>query len=299
MVAEGGNAREDRALMEGRVCVVTGATSGIGREAVLKLAGMGARIVAAARDEGRAAALVRDVTERTGREIETVLADLSSMGAVRRLADDVLARHDAVHVLVNNAGILGGQRQVTADGVERTIAVNHLAPFLLTHLLRDAVRRGAAPGRASRVVTVASDAHRASRLGTNDLDDLTYAKRYSAMRAYCDSKLANVLFAYELARREAEHNVASYAVHPGSVRSGWGRDGHGMMGLLLRLIGPFQLSSERGARPVVRAATDAALERQTGIYVTQKGVVSSSPRSYDEALAKRLWEVSERLTGVA
>jgi NAD(P)-dependent dehydrogenase (short-subunit alcohol dehydrogenase family) len=285
--------------MEGRVCVVTGATSGIGREAVLDLAAMGARIVATARDEGRAAALVRDVKGRTGRDVEVVMADLSSLEQVRRLAQEILSRHEVVHALVNNAGILAGARDVTADGVERTMAVNHLAPFLLTHLLREAVRRGAAPGRAARVVTVASDAHRASRLRTDDLDDLTYAKRFSAMRAYCDSKLANVLFAYELARREAGNNVASYAVHPGSVRSGWGRDGHGLMGLLLRLIGPFQLSSQQGARPVVRATSDPALERQTGIYVTQKGVVSSSPRSYDEALAKRLWEVSERLAGVA
>ena len=282
--------------MEGRVCVVTGATRGIGRETVLELARRGATVVAHARSAERGAALVRHLKDRTGNDrVELVLADLASQAQVRRMAGEVRGRHEAVHVLVHNAGIIAGKRAVTEDGVEQTMAVNHLAPFLLTHLLLDAVARGATAARHARIVTVASDAHRAGRLAVGDL---TYAHTYSAVRVYADSKLANVLFAYELQRRLAGQEIDALAVHPGAVRSGWGVSAGGAFGLLMRLIAPFLLSAERGAQPVIRAAADPALEGMGGAYVTQKGVVRSSGASYDEPAATRLWELSARLTGV-
>lgn len=280
----------------GRVCVVTGATSGIGRETALGLARMGARVIALARSRERGEALMRDVRERTGSEgVEVVLADLASLAQVRRAAEEILGRHQRLHVLVNNAGILAGGRVLTEDGVEQTMAVNHLAPFLLTNLLLEALAGGGTPERKARVVTVASDAHRAGRI---DFRDFNYERRYRAMRAYCASKLANVLFTYELARRlQAEGKpVAAYAVHPGSVRTSWGRGAGGPFSILWRVIAPFLLSAERGAQPVLRAASSPELEAVNGVYVTQKGVERSSPASYDPDAAREVWEVSERLT---
>jgi NAD(P)-dependent dehydrogenase (short-subunit alcohol dehydrogenase family) len=283
--------------LEGRVCVVTGATSGIGRETALELARRGATVVAHARNRERGEALVREAAEHGGSApVELVLADLASQAQVRRMAEEILSRQSVLHVLVNNAGIIASKRELTEDGVEQTMAVNHLAPFLLTHLLLDAVKRGGTPERHARVVTVASDAHRSGR---PELADLSYAQKFSALRAYADSKLANVFFAYELQRRVAGQYVDSFAVHPGAVRSGWGVSAGGAFGLIMRLIGPFLLSSERGARPVIRAAADPALEGMGGAYVTQKGIVRSTTTSYDETAAKRLWELSERLTGIA
>ena len=263
---------------------------------MLELTRRGATVVAHARSAERGAALVGELSDGPGRAM-LVLANLASRAQVRRMADEILARHTAVHVLVNNAGMIAARREVTEDGREQTMAVNHLAPFLLTALLLEAVKRGGTSERHARVVTVASDAHRTGRI--NFLDDIDYERRYSKMRAYCDSKLANMLFAYELQRRVAGQNVDSFAVHPGTVRSGWGVNAGGAFGLIMRLISPFLLSSRRGAQPVLRAAANAALEGMGGAYVTQKGIVRSSSASYDEAAANRLWELSERLTGVS
>jgi NAD(P)-dependent dehydrogenase (short-subunit alcohol dehydrogenase family) len=289
--------------MAGRVCVVTGATSGIGRETVLGLARMGATVVAAGRSPERSEALVREVKQRTGSErVEVVLGDLASQTHVRRIAREIEERHPVVHVLVNNAGIIASKREVTEDGVEKTIAVNHLAPFLLTSLLMDALKRGATVERRARVVTVSSDAHRAGRLDFEDLDYQKWGRRMTSliwgMRAYCDSKLANVLFTYELARRLQGEPIDSFAVHPGSARTGiWG-SAAGAFGRVMWLVRPFLMSAERGARPVLQAAVAAELEGKGGTYVTQKGIARSSAASYDETAARRLWEVSERLTGM-
>ena len=280
--------------LDGRVFVVTGATSGIGRETALALVRRGATVVAHARSAERGAGLAQDASGGPGR-LELLLADLGSQAQVRRLASEILARHDTVHVLVNNAGIIASGRELTEDGVEQTMAVNHLAPFLLTHLLLEAIKRGASPERHARIVTVASDAHQSGRL---DFGDMTYPDKYSALRAYADSKLANVLFAYELQRRLAGDGIDSFAVHPGAVRSGWGVSAGGAFGLVMRLISPFLLSSERGAQPVIRAAADPTLEGMGGAYVTQKGIGRATTASHDEAAAKRLWQLSERLTGV-
>ena len=281
--------------LDGRVFVVTGATSGIGRETALTLARRGATVIAHARSAERGAALVREAVGGSGR-IELVLADLGSQTQVRRLAADILERHEVIHVLVNNAGIIASGRVLTEDGIEQTMAVNHLAPFLLTHLLLDAIKRGASAEKNARIVTVASDAHQSGRL---DFGDMKYSDKFSALRAYADSKLANVLFAYELQRRLAGQHIDSFAVHPGAVRSGWGVTAGGAFGLMMRLISPFLLSSERGAQPVIRAATDPALEGMGGAYVTQRGIRPSTKASYDEAAARHLWELSERLTGVS
>ena len=276
--------------MRGKVCLVTGATGGIGLEIALGLARLGATTVMVGRDRARSEAALAGVKERSGSAtVELLLADLSSQRQVRQLAADFKARHDRLHVLVNIAGIVAGRRTLTEDGIERTFAVNHLAPFLLTTLLLE-VLVASAP---ARVVTVSSDAHRAGRI---DFMDLNCVRRYRGLRAYCDSKLANVLFTYELARRLAGTGVTATCVHPGSVGTNWGLGVGGIFAFGYRLARRFMLTPEQGARPALYAATAPALEGVTGRYFTQKGEVRSSPASYDQSLAERLWEVSARLT---
>ncbi len=279
--------------MRGKVCLVTGATGGIGFEIALGLACLGATTIMIGRDRARGEAALAAVRERSGSAtVDLLLADLAAQRQVRQLATDFKARHDRLHVLVNNAGIVAGRRMLTEDGIERTFAVNHLAPFLLTTLLLDALVASA----PARVVTVSSDAHRAGRI---DFADLSDERRYRGLRAYCDSKLANVLFTYELARRLAGTGVTATCVHPGSVGTNWGLGVGGLFAFGYRLTRRFMLTPEQGARPALYAAAAPALEGVTGRYFTQKGETRSSPTSYDQSLAERLWDVSARLTHTA
>ncbi len=210
--------------MDGKICVVTGATSGIGRETALALARLGAEVALCARDEGRGAAVREEVARvAAGPAPRLFVADLASLAQVRRLAAELAAALPRINVLVNNAGAIHMKRKHTVDGHETTFAVNHLAPFLLTSLLLPTLRASA----PSRVVTVSSDAHRSGRI---DFDDLMGAKDYAGMRAYAQSKLANVLFAYELARRLEGTGVTSNALHPGVVATGFGRNDPGGCG---------------------------------------------------------------------
>jgi NAD(P)-dependent dehydrogenase (short-subunit alcohol dehydrogenase family) len=277
--------------VRGKTALVTGATSGIGLETSIALAARGARAVLVGRDPARAARAVETVAARSGAsDVSSLLCDFSSQPAIRALAAGFLARHDRLHVLVNNAGGVNKRRRVTAEGIEATFAVNHLGYFLLTQLLRD-VLVASAP---ARVVTVASVGH---RRGTLDFDDLGFARGYSIQKAYTRSKLANVLFAAELARRLAGTGVTSNAVHPGSVDtkiwSGaplWARP---VIALFLR---PSFITAAAGAAWVVDLATDPALEGVTGRYFEKGQPVEPAPLARDEALARRLWEVSAGLT---
>jgi NAD(P)-dependent dehydrogenase (short-subunit alcohol dehydrogenase family) len=283
-----------------RVCLVTGASAGIGTETALGLARMGATVLLHVRSRERGERTIAEIRQRLGpagesARLELFVADLARLADVRRLAEEVRQRHPALNVLVNNAGIVLSQRELTEDGLERTMAVNHFAPFLLTHLLLDTLQAGGTPGAAARVVTVSSDAHRAGRI---DPDDLNYSRRFSAMRAYCDSKLANILFTYELACRLAGQRVSALCVHPGAVRTGWGEGMGGLMAIGWKLFSPFMISVERGALPSLNAATSPDLEGASGAYITHRGITRSSAASYNTDTARRLWEESARLTGV-
>jgi NAD(P)-dependent dehydrogenase (short-subunit alcohol dehydrogenase family) len=280
--------------VRGKTVLVTGATSGIGREASVALARLGARIVLVGRDPGRTAAAVADVAARSGsKEVSHLLCDFSSQTDVRRLADAVLAGHDRLHVLVNNAGGVNKQRRLTVDGIEATFAVNHLGYFLLTNLLLERLVRSA----PARVVTVASVAHRRSTL---DFDDLGYERGYSIMRAYGRSKLANVLFAAELARRLDGTGVTSNSLHPGAVATNiWSGAPLWAKPLIQILFRPFLISAEEGAKRIVQLAASPELEGVTGKYFEEGKPVAPAPAAQDRALAERLWKVSAGLVGLA
>lgn len=279
------------ARMKGKVCLVTGANSGIGKETCVALAGMQAHVVMVARDAVRGEAARDEVRARSGNpDVELMLADFAYQASVRRLAADFQRIHGRLDVLVNNAGALFTQRSVTVDGVERTFAVNHLSAFLLTNLLLDVLRAGA----PSRIVNVASRAHR--RGGPLDFDDLQSTRRYVPFRVYGRSKLANILFTQELARRLAGTAVTVNALHPGVVRTGFAQGQNGLTGVFFRLLRPFMLDARQGAETVVYLASSSEVEGITGGYFANKRLVEPHPRARDVASARRLWEVSAALT---
>ena len=220
-----------------------------------------------------------------------MLADLSSLASVRKLADDFKKTHDRLHVLVNNAGLIMGKKMITVDNLETTFEVNYLSHFLLTMLLLDTLKVSA----PSRIVNVSSSA---SLSGHIDFDDLQEKKGYSAMKSYSQSKLAQVLFTYELSRRLAGTGVTVNAVHPGVVRTRWGDEG-GALGIGIRLGRPFMISPKKGAETPIYLASSPEVEGVTGKYLYKKKENQSSKESYDGDEAKRLWDVSLKLTGLA
>ena len=277
--------------MNGKTCVVTGANSGIGKAAATALAGLGATVVLVCRDRGRGEAAASEVAAAaTGAKPRLELADLRELDQVRDLAGR-LGRLDAIDVLVNNAGLVVGERQLTPDGFEHTIAVNHLAPFLLTNLLLPALTASA----PARIVTVASTAHRGAML---DLDDLMLERRYLPMLAYANSKLANILFTRELARRLDGTGLTATCLHPGTVRTGFGSTGATWLRLGLAVSRPFLRSPRSGARTVVYLAASPDVAGQTGGYYVGSKLRTPSPAARDDARAARLWELSAALTGL-
>jgi NAD(P)-dependent dehydrogenase (short-subunit alcohol dehydrogenase family) len=279
--------------MSGRVVLVTGATGGIGRATAAGLARLGARVGIVGRDRDRAEAAASAIREASpAAYVDMFVADLSSQGEVRRLATEVLATYARLDVLVNNVGGFWASRHATADGLERTFAVNHLAPFLLTTLL---LERLDASGPA-RVVTVSSGAHTQGRI---DFDDLQGGRNYAGPRAYNQSKLANLLFTYELARRLGSRPVTANALHPGMVRTGFGaEDQQAAWKVVAPLVRPFLRSPARGALTSIHLAASAEVAGITGTYFADRRPKRSSALSRDSAIAARLWEVSTDLVSI-
>ena len=278
--------------MAGRTVLITGATSGIGRATALGLAMMGAHVAITGRDRGRTESAAREISAAGGRNVEVFVADLSSQAQLRRLASQVLQGLPRIDVLVNNAGGYWSTRHVTAEGLERTFALNHLAPFLLTNLLLDRLERSA----PARVVTVASNAHATGRI---DFDDIQGMRSYSGGRAYSQSKLANVLFTYQLARAMRASAVTANALHPGVVRTSFGaEDPARIQRLLVPLLRPVMKSPAQGAATSIHLASAPELEQVSGRYFANRRPTKSSARSYDQAVAARLWEASAELVGL-
>jgi NAD(P)-dependent dehydrogenase (short-subunit alcohol dehydrogenase family) len=276
--------------MKGRVCLVTGATQGIGRETAHALAARGARVTIVGRDPARGQAVVDEIRAATGNPaVELLVADLSSLASVRALAAEVRKRHDKLHVLVNNAGAIFTRREVTVDGLERTFALNHLAYFVLTELLVDVIRASA----PARIVNVASGAHSRGRV---HFEDLQSEKHYNGMLVYCTSKLENLYFTYELARRLAGSGVTVNAAHPGPVATGWGHNTPGFFNVLVTLGKPFLRTPKKGAETLIYLASSPEVEGVSGRYFFNCRAKRSSRRSYDEAAARRLWEMTEAIT---
>jgi NAD(P)-dependent dehydrogenase (short-subunit alcohol dehydrogenase family) len=278
--------------MKGKVVVLTGATSGIGRATAFELAGAGARLLLIARHEGRAKQTEREIRERSREAVvQTFLADLSSQREIRRVAEEVLAAAPRIDVLVNNAGVVQRRRTVTADGFEATFATNHLGYYLLTRLLIGRLQES----RPARIVNVASDAH---RLYPMDFDDLQSERKYRLFRTYCRSKLANLMFTYELSRRLEGTGVTVNALHPGWVATQLGLDD----GLLSRGVGIFSRlcarTPEQGADTAIWLASSAEVEGVTGKYFQDRRELQSNVASRDPENQRRLWEISARLVGL-
>jgi NAD(P)-dependent dehydrogenase (short-subunit alcohol dehydrogenase family) len=278
--------------MNGQVCLVTGATSGIGAVTARVLAERGATLILAGRNPDKIRAAVHQLQTQSGnRQVDALLADLSSQQQIRQLAQQFRDRYSRLDVLVNNAGGIWMKRQVTADGLEMTFALNHLAYFLLTNLLLDVLKSSASP----RIVNVASRAHSGAKL---DFADLQNERRYSGWRAYTQSKLANVLFTYELARQLAGTSVTANALHPGFVATGFAGN-NGWKGRLWQFLARWMaINSEEGARTILYLATSPKVDGVSGKYFDREQAIASSAASYDEGAARRLWQVSLELTGL-
>ena len=275
-----------------KVALVTGASAGIGLYTALGLARGGYHVILAGRDLKRTTRAVRLIAKRTGSEaLTTALADFASLAEVRRLAETVLAEHDRLDLLVNNAGLIAPRYALTGDGFETTLAVNHLAPFLLTNLLLERLKASG----PSRIVTVASQAHRGARL---DLGDFTQPREWTPIKAYGRSKLANVLFTRALARRLDGSGLFTACLHPGVVATGIGNRPGGLLGFGWSLVKPFLISPEKGAATSLFLATVPDPAPFHGAYVTGKSAVDPDPAARDDDLGERLWAESARLVEV-
>jgi NAD(P)-dependent dehydrogenase (short-subunit alcohol dehydrogenase family) len=280
-------------MMQGKVVVITGATSGIGRVAAEKLAGMGARLVLVARDKARGEATLATLRQSGPDQPHTVhYADLSRIAEMKRVAAEIAAAESRIDVLINNAGALFGSRQVTDDGLELTFATNHVAYFVLTHGLRERLR-AAAP--TARVINTASDAHRGNKL---DFEDLQSSKTYSGFKVYGRSKLANILYTRELGRRWAGSGVTANSLHPGFVATRFGDQSGGMLSVGVRIAKAFAISEEKGAETIIYLASSDEVANVNGKYFYKCRVATPTPEAQDDEAAKRLWAETEKLAGI-
>lgn len=284
--------------MEEKVVLITGANAGIGKATALALAKLGATVVMTARNKEKGLLAQREVQEKSGNSnVDLLISDFSVLEQVRSLATNFLAKYDRLDVLINNAGLILSERKETIDGNEVTIQVNHLAPFLLTSLLMDVLR--VSPG--ARVINVSSDAHRAANTIGKNIDELNFAKGYSAFGAYSQSKLANVLFSRELAKRLEPEGIMVNSLHPGVVRTRFGIDGDisGIFRFALMLLRPFMSTPKTGAKTSVFLASSPKVEGVTGKYFARSKPVDPSEAASSDSLATSLWELSNTLTGAA
>jgi NAD(P)-dependent dehydrogenase (short-subunit alcohol dehydrogenase family) len=278
--------------LEGKTCVITGATSGIGEVAAERLAAMGARVLLIARDRARGEATLRRLRARApGAEHRVHYADLMLVAEARRVAAEIAAQEPRIDILINNAGAIFSSRRVTPEGFERTFALNHLSYFVLVHGLREALF-AAAP---ARVVNTASAAHQSAQL---HLEDLQFAQSYNGVSAYQRSKLCNILFTRELSRRWTGAGVTVNCLHPGFVATNFGRKSGGFLPFALRAAQLFAISSEEGAKTIVYLASSPEVADLTGGYFFKCRPISPAPQAEDDRAAERLWQESVKLTGV-
>jgi NAD(P)-dependent dehydrogenase (short-subunit alcohol dehydrogenase family) len=282
--------------MEGKTVLITGANQGIGKASAIALGAMGAKLVLVCRNEAKAREAIRDIEAQSkARDVELIVGDLASQAEVRRVAAEYKAKHARLDVLLNNAGVLVPSRRETVDGIEETLAINHLAPFLLTHLLVDVL---AASGPA-RVINVSSTAHYRGKMRW---DDLQYKRGgYSAMGAYSQSKLCNILFTRELARRLPEmgaKEATTNTLHPGVIASGFGQTYGGIFSVLIKIARPFFSTPEEGAKTQVWLSSSPDVAGVTGKYFDKCAEKKTSRAARDEAAPRRLWEISETMTGL-
>jgi retinol dehydrogenase-14 len=278
--------------MGGKTALITGGTSGIGKATAVALAAMGADVVVVGRNRDRGEAAVGEIKSQSHSEsVELMLADLSAQDEVRGLADTFMERYERLDVLANNAGLVQSKRTETADGIETTLAINHLAPFLLTNLLLDRLKQSA----PSRVITVSSEAQ---RWGDMDFDDLQSTQKYRGFSVYGMTKLANIMFTYELAERLKGTFVTANCLHPGAVGTNFGKNNAGPMTLFFRAAKPFMRTPEQGADTLIWLASSPDVEGVSGKYFSDRKEIEAKKIAYDPAARRKLWEISEDLTGL-
>ena len=280
--------------MKNKIALITGATAGIGKETALGIAKTGAKVVLIGRSKAKCEEVAEEIKRAANNEnIEFLVADLFSLAEIRQVADEFKSKYDRLDILVNNAGAIFDKREVTVDGFEKTFALNHLSYFLLTNLLLDVIKQS----EPARIVSVSSVAHTfASKI---DFDDLQFERRsYSGFSVYGASKLMNILFTYELARRLKDTKITANCLHPGGVATNFGDNTGGFLKMFVWLFkNTFAISSAKGAETSVYLATSPEVENVTGKYFDSKKTKDSSKISHDENLQKRLWEVSEKIVG--
>lgn len=280
-------------LMTDRICMVTGGNAGIGKETALALAGMDAHVVVVSRNRQRGEEAVADIRRSTGNDkIDLVLCDYASQESVRDMTAQFNRDYPRLDVLVNNAGLINMSRQTTVDGLEATFAINHLGYFMNTLLLMEPLSRG----NDVRIINVASDAHRGAKI---NFDDIMGEQKYTGFGAYGQSKLANILFTYELDRRLTGSGMTTNALHPGFVATNFAKNNGGIMSGIMSLLGRVAARSpEKGAETSIYLASSPEVAGQSGLYYSDCKPVKSSPESYDIATAQRLWDLSLELTGL-
>ena len=279
--------------MNGKICLVTGATNGIGKATTQALAQMGATVVIVGRNAPKTAQLVEEIRAASGNnKVDSLLADLSSQAEVRRLANEFKSKYSHLHVLLNNAGAVFMQRQLSVDGIEMTFALNHLAPFLLTNLLLDMIKASA----PARIINVSSDAHATGKI---EFEDLQGEQNYSP-RVYENSKLANILFTMELARRLEGSGVIVNALHPGFASTGFGKNNPGFLMKIIRAVVPLiARSPEKGAETPIYLASSPDVEGITGKYFVDREAIQPASQATDMAVARKLWNVSTEMVHLA
>ncbi len=275
--------------MQGKVCLITGGTNGIGKSTAQELARLGATVVIVGRDVQKTDRVVEEIRTASGNNrVDSLLADLSSQQEVRRLAHEFKSRYSHLHVLLNNAGAVFMQRQLSVDGLEMTFALNHLAYFLLTNLLLDTIKASA----PARIINVSSDAHSGGKM---EFDNLQGERNYG-VSAYGNSKLANILFTIELAHRLEGTGVTVNALHPGFVNTGFGKNNPGFLMKVIRAVTPLVARSpEKGAETSIYLASSPEVEKLTGRYLHNSKVIPTAPQATDMAVAKKLWDVSAEM----
>lgn len=273
-----------------KICLVTGATLGIGRETALGVARLGWRVVIVGRDEGRTRETARSIADESGNpHIDFLIADLSSQADVRRLAEQFESKYSRLDVLINNAGAIFTKRETTIDGIEKTWALNHLAEFLLTRLLLDRLEASA----PARIVNVASAAHTSGKINFVDLQG---EKKYSGLKAYSQSKLANIMFTCALARRLDGKGVTANCLHPGVVATGFGHNTAGLVSTLLKLARPFLMTPQQGAATSIYLAVSSEVAGVSGKYFAKCKPIAAAPQCADVVAQERLWAISEQQT---
>jgi NAD(P)-dependent dehydrogenase (short-subunit alcohol dehydrogenase family) len=276
--------------MHGKTVLITGANQGLGKASAVALGKMGANLVLVCRNADKAHAAIADIEKAGAKDVDLIVGDLASQAEVRRIAAEFLKRHDRLDVLMNNAGVLVPTRRTTPDGIEETFAINHLAYFLLTSLLREILQAS----QPSRVINVSSEAHRGAKM---HWDDLQFEKGdYRSFTAYSQSKLCNILFTRELARRLAGTQVTANCNHPGFVATGFGRTYGGYMSVVMRFLRPFMINLDRGMKTQVWLASAPELAGVSGKYFEKCAERTPNQEAQDDARARKLWEISETLT---